>query len=96
MRRRVVGAALTVVGVLMLLFMPTGGVEQCLDCFEETSTTHICGCQTFTNSLVVPLTWRGNWDKLGWVIGVVGIALVVTGLVLLVKRTRSRRSPLVG
>ena len=95
MRRRVVGAALTVVGVLMLLFMPAGGVTQCADCFKDFDDA-ICGCHTFTNSLVVPLTWRGDWDKLGWPMALIGVALVVAGVVLLVKRRRSRRSPLAG
>ncbi|MGN6793962.1 MAG: hypothetical protein ACTHJW_16365 [Streptosporangiaceae bacterium] len=38
-----------------------------------------------------------GWDgTLAWPMFIIGVVLVVTGVVLLVKRSGSRRSPLVG
>jgi drug/metabolite transporter (DMT)-like permease len=94
MRRRVVGAALTVVGILMVLFAPAWGVTSCPSCIAINDPA--CGCQKFTDSLVVPMRWSGDWAKLFFPMAVIGVALVVTGVVLVVKRSRSTRSSLVG
>jgi drug/metabolite transporter (DMT)-like permease len=88
MRRRVVGAALTVVGVLMLLFVPVGGVINCPDpgfCHEQAASDYW--------GLV---NYRPGWGKLAVPMALIGVALVVTGVVLLVKHRRSRRSPVAG
>lgn len=92
MRRRVIGATLTILGLLAVAFAPGGGVTQCVDCVRDFDDS-ICGCHTFTNSLVVPITWTGNWDKLFLPTLVIGVALVATGIVLLVRARRSRVSP---
>ena len=88
MRRRVIGAALTLVGVLAVLVAPAWGVTGCWLCVEW-SRDPICGCHTFTNSLAVPITWAGAWDKLFLPMAIVGLALAVTGIVLLIKARRS-------
>ena len=88
MRRRVVGAALTVAGVLMLLFVPVVGVTSCPDpgfCHEQ-------GASDYWGLVNYP----PGWGKLAVPMALIGVALVVTGIVLLVKRSRSGRSPLVG
>jgi len=87
MRRRVIGAALMAVGVLAVLLAPGGGVTQCVDCVSDFDDP-ICGCHTFTNSLVVPITWTGNWDVLFLPTLIIGVALVVTGIVFLVRARR--------
>jgi hypothetical protein len=89
MRRRVIGATLTIVGLLAVAFAPAGGVTQCVDCIRDFDDP-ICGCHTFTNSLAVPLTWSGYWDKLFFPMAIVGLALAVTGIILLIKARRSR------
>ncbi|HKR72093.1 MAG TPA: hypothetical protein VJT16_24890 [Streptosporangiaceae bacterium] len=95
MRRRVIGAALTVVGVLMVLFVPVGGVVGCVDCVAGAQDPR-CGCHDYG-----AYDWWGlihyppGWDKLVFPMLVIGVALVATGIVLLVKR-RSGSSPSVG
>ena len=89
MRRLATGAALTIVGVLAILFAPAGGVGQCVDCIRDFDNP-ICGCHTFTNSLAIPITWTGYWDKLFFPMAIPGLALTVTGIVLLVRGRRSR------
>ena len=96
MGRRVVGAALTVVGVLMVLFEPVIVVTGCLDCIAGANDPR-CGCHEQGAS-----DWWGlvnyppGWGRLAVPMLVIGVSLVVTGVVLLVKRSRSRRSHLVG
>ena len=94
MRRRVVGAVLTVVGILVLLFRPTTGVSSCTDSF----VTGSAGCRDQGGSSL--WGWIGyppGWHStLALPMFIIGVALVVTGVVLLVKRGRSKRSPLVG
>jgi drug/metabolite transporter (DMT)-like permease len=88
MRRRVVGAALTVVGVLMVLFAPVGGAISC----PNPGFCHVQGASDWWGLVNYP----PGWGKLAVPMALIGIALVVTGVVLVVKRRRSRRSPLVG
>jgi len=81
MRRWVIGATLTIVGVLMLLFEPIGGVGSCPD-------PGFCSEQTYR--LFFLITWpAGWWDKLALPQLIIGVALVVTGIVLLIKPRRS-------
>jgi hypothetical protein len=87
MRRRVVGAALTVVGVLVLLFEPVAVVQHCVYSFDAGV------CSEGTSSRWGLVTWPGRWDTLFLPMLVIGIALGLTGVVLLVKRSRCRRSP---
>jgi drug/metabolite transporter (DMT)-like permease len=96
MRRRLVGAALAVLGILMVLFEPIVGVGGCADCVAGAQDPS-CGCHDYGS-----YDWWGlihyppGWDKLLFPMFVIGVALVVTGIVLLVKRRRSRGSPVVG
>ena len=85
MRRRVIGAALTIVGVLVLLFEPVGGVGSCPD-------PGFCSVQTYR--LFFLISWpAGWWDRLALPQLIIGVALVVTGIVLLVRARRSKGSP---
>lgn len=43
-----------------------------------------------TTSLAVPISWPGGWDKLFLPMLIIGVALVVTGIVLVIKARRSR------
>jgi hypothetical protein len=56
MRRRVIGAALTIVGVLTVLFAPAWGVVGCASCVEGYDNP-MCGCYEFTTALAVPINW---------------------------------------
>ena len=89
MRRLVTGALLMIVGALAVLFAPAWGVMQCADCFAGSHDPH-CGCHTFTTSLAVPITVSGDWGTLLLPMAIVGLALVVTGIVLIVRARRSR------
>jgi hypothetical protein len=85
MRQRVIGATLTVLGVLVLLFEPVGGVVGCPDpgvCREQ-------GASDWWGLINYP----PGWDTLAVPMLIIGMALVVTGIVLLVKPGRSRGSP---
>lgn len=84
MRRRVIGATLTVVGVLLVLFVPVVSVTQCVDgvkagyCREQ-------GSSNFWGWVDYPAGWG---DKLATPMLIIGVALVVTGIVLIVKARR--------
>ena len=88
MRRRVIAAALIIVGFLAVLFAPAWGVTGCLDCVAGAHDP-ICGCHSFTTSLAVPITWSGDWGTLFLPMAIVGLALAATGIVLLIKARRS-------
>ncbi len=84
MRRRVIGATLTVLGVLVLLFEPVEGAMRCAGgCREQ-------GASSWWGLVDYPAGWG---DKLAWPMLIIGVALVVTGIVLLLKPGRSRGSP---
>jgi LPXTG-motif cell wall-anchored protein len=86
MRRRVIGAALTVLGVLVLLFTPFEVATLCAfpgGCREQ-------GSSSLWGWVDYPPGWG---DKLAWPMLIIGLLLVVTGIVLLLKRRRSRGSP---
>ena len=88
MRRRVIGAALTLLGLLVLLFAPVHMVQGCVYSFDS----GVCGVQGASSlwGLVdYPAGWRLTLALVMWIIGV---ALVVTGIVLLVRARRSRRT----
>jgi uncharacterized membrane protein HdeD (DUF308 family) len=85
MRRRVIGVTLTILGVLALLFAPVGATTSCVNpggCREQGSS-----------SWWGLIDWPPGWDKLALPILIIGVALVVTGVVFLVKARRSRGSP---
>jgi hypothetical protein len=63
MRRRLIGATLTIVGVLSVLLAPTWGVTGCADCVSR------------YDNLFLPML-------------IIGGALLVTGIVLLVRARR--------
>jgi hypothetical protein len=86
MRRRVIGATLTILGVLILFFEPVGGVTGC--------AAPTGGCYQRTYRLFFLISWpAGWWDRLALLQLIISAALVVTGIVLLIKARRSRRSP---
>lgn len=99
MRRRVIGAALTIVGVLTVLFAPAWGVVGCASCVEGYDNP-MCGCYEFTTALAVPINWPTEpvgvdlrpstveWDKLFLPMLIIGVAVVGTGIVLLIKPRR--------
>jgi len=85
MRRRVIGATLTILGVLILLFEPVGGVAGC-------PNPGVCHHQTYR--LFFLISWpAGWWDSLAIPQLIIGVALVVTGIVLRIKASRSGGSP---
>jgi hypothetical protein len=85
MRRRVTGATLTILGVLVLLFEPVGGVASCPD-------PGFCSEQTYR--LFFLISWpAGWWDRLALPQLIIGVALVVTGIVLRIKARRPGGSP---
>jgi hypothetical protein len=84
MRRRVIGAALTVLGVLVLLFEPVGGVVGC-------PNPGFCREQGAFDWLGL-INWPAGWDTLFLPMLITGVALVVTRIVLLIKPRRSRGS----
>ena len=85
MRQRVIGAALTILGVLALLFAPVGGVVGCPD-------PGVCRAQGASDWWGL-VDWPAGWDKFAVPMLIIGVALVVTGVVLLIKPRRSRGSP---
>ena len=90
MRRRLIGATLTIVGALILLFGPVRPTGYCPTDVE-------CSNNKFSAT-----SWWGlinyppRWDRLFFPMFIIGVTLVVTGIVVMVKRSRSGRSPLVG
>jgi hypothetical protein len=86
MRRRVIGAALTMVGVLTVVFVPVGGVWQCAD---FTDRAGYCREQSASDWWGL-INYPAGWDKLFIPMLLIGVALVVTGIVLVVKPRRSR------
>ena len=93
MRRRVIGGTLTMLGVLLVLFEPVIVVTMCADCVAGAHGS-TCGCHEQGAS-----DWWGlinyppRWDKLAVPMLIIGIAFVVTGIVVLIKPRRSRFSP---
>jgi uncharacterized membrane protein len=65
----------------------------CADCVEGHANDPICGCHTVINALAVPINWPAGWERLFLPMLIIGVALVVTGIVLLIKAGRSRGSP---
>jgi len=93
MRRRGIGAALTIVGVLAVVFVPVVGVGGCADCIEGAHDP-ICGCHDYGSySLWGLIHYPPGWDKLALPMLIIGVALVVTGIVLLIKARRTKFSP---
>jgi hypothetical protein len=85
MRRRVIGATLAILGVLAVLFAPVGGVVGCPDpgvCREQ-------GASDWWGLV----DWPAGWHTLAVPMLIIGVALIVTGIVLLIKPRRSRGSP---
>jgi uncharacterized membrane protein len=89
MRRRVIGAMLTILGVLVVLFAPAWGVVGCTDFTDRPGVCRDCG----SDSLSGFIHWPPGWDKLFLPMLITGVALVVTGIVLLFKARRFRVSP---
>jgi len=86
MRRRVIGATLTIVGVLVLLFEPVGATGYCADPGG--------GCHKVSaDSWWGLIHWPAGWDTLFLPMLIIGVALVAIGVVLLIKPRGSRFSP---
>ena len=95
MRRRMIGAALTIVGVLAVVLTPTVGVG---GCGAGSASAHgpvqlPVRCFRATHSLAGLVNWPWGWDKLFLPTLIIGVALVLTGIVLLITPRRSRRLP---
>jgi ABC-type spermidine/putrescine transport system permease subunit II len=91
MRRRVIGAALTILGVLVLLFLPIAGVGGCSLGIEGSDAG---GCYGYSTDWWGLIRWSQGWaHNLTLPMLITGVALVVTGIVLLVKPRRSSDSP---
>ena len=78
---RVIGATLTILGVLVLLLEPVGGSGGC--------AASGGGCREYSaRSWWSLIHWPPGWDKLFLPMLIIGVALVVTGIVLLFKPRR--------
>ena len=88
MRRRVIGALLTIFGVLSVVFTPVVGVGGCATCVALARNPS-CGCHDYGS-----YDWWGlihyppGWDKLFLPMLIIGVLLVVTGIVLMVRARR--------
>lgn len=81
------GAALTVLGVLTLLFEPVGAVGGCADFTDRAGVCREQGAYSWWGLI----NWPAGWEhKLFVPMSIIGLALVVTGIVLLIKPRRSR------
>jgi hypothetical protein len=84
MRRRVIGATLTLLGVVILLFAPAPG--EAVGCDG--------GCHNYgSTSLTGWIHWPPGWYNLFLPMLIIGVAFVVTGIVLLIRPRRSGGSP---
>ena len=92
MRRRVIGATLTIVGAFTVIFVPVVGIGGCADCVAGANNLS-CGCHDYGS-----YDWWGlihyppGWDKLFLPMLIIGVALVVSGIVLLIRARSSRAS----
>ena len=78
-RRRLIGATLTVLGVVVVLFMPYETVSLCArGCREQ-------GSSDWMGLINYPAGWG---DGLVWAMFVIGVALVVTGIVVMIRAKR--------
>ncbi len=90
MQRRVIGATLTIVGVLIALFAPVAGVGSCALGIEGSDAG---GCLVYSTDWWGLIHWSPGWGgKLALPMLIIGVALVVTGIVLLIKPKRFRAS----
>jgi len=81
MRRRLIGAAPIVIGVLIMLFEPVGrATEAARTCPPLT----ICR-QVIANSWWGLIHWPAGWDTLFLPLLIFGLALVLIGIVLQIK-----------
>lgn len=91
-RRRLIGATLTVLGLSAVAFAPAWGVTGCASCMEG-SHNPFCGCHTVINGFAVPINWPAGWERLFLPMLIIGVALDVTGIVLMIRARRFRGSP---
>jgi hypothetical protein len=81
MRRRVIGATLTILGVLIVLFAPARQVGGC--------AASGAGCTDFgSDSWWHWIHWPSGWDTLLLPMLAIGAALMVAGIVLIVRARR--------
>jgi hypothetical protein len=78
-RPRLMGATLTALGVLVVLFKPYETVSLCArGCHEQ-------GSSDWLGLINYPAGWG---DGLAWAMFVIGVALVVTGIVVMIRAKR--------
>ncbi len=83
MQRRVISAALPILGVLVLLFEPVAGVGGCSLGIEGSEAGR---CRDYRTDLWGLIHWSSRWaHNLTLPMLIIGVAFVVTGIVLLVK-----------
>jgi hypothetical protein len=93
MLQRAIGAALAILGVFAVVLAPTVAVG---GCGASRSTAHgpvqlPLRCYRATNSLAGLVNWPGGWERYFLPKLIIGIALVLTGVVLLIKPNRPDR-----
>jgi hypothetical protein len=76
--RRVIGAGLTILGVLAVVFVPVGGVGGCAECVKGYDGP-LCGCHDYGSYSFWGFHYPPGWDKLALPMLIIGVALVVTG-----------------
>jgi hypothetical protein len=84
MGRRVIGATLAVLGALVVLFEPVGAATEAA---KPCPILTICR-QVSANSWWGLIRWPAGWDKLFVPMLISGVALVLTGIVLLIRARR--------
>jgi hypothetical protein len=89
MRRRVIGATLTILGLLLVLFEPVIVVVGCADCVAGSNDPR-CGChEQGASDWWGLISYPPGWGRLAIPMLITGVGLVVTGIVLLVRARRS-------
>ncbi|MDR2984841.1 MAG: hypothetical protein LBV34_08365 [Nocardiopsaceae bacterium] len=81
MRRRVIGATLTALGVIVLFFEPVRPTGSC------PTDVRVCGKFSATSWWGL-INYPPGWDRLFLPMFIIGVVLGVTGIVLLVMRKR--------
>ena len=84
MRRQWIGAALALLGVLVLLFQP---VRQAVDATRACPLLTIC-IEASAHSRWGLIHWPSGWESLFLPLLIIGSVLIVGGIVLMIKTRR--------